>query len=100
MTDILSLAKHYGAAKRRVHDGWSGAYVALVQMLGLWRERHRRRQELAMLSDRDLRDTGVTRDLVAHEASKWPWQAWHPQLQAFEEEARRRPLHSAALRIH
>ena len=66
--------------------------MAFVQMLGLWRERHRRRQELATLSDRDLRDTGETRDLVAHEASKWPWQAWHPQLQAFEEEARCRTL--------
>ena len=92
MTDILPLARHYVAAKRRVHDGWSGAYVAIVQMLGLWRERHRRRQELAMLSDRDLRDTGVTRDLVAHEAAKWPWQAWHPQLRAFDEAARRRTL--------
>ena len=92
MTDILSLARHYVAAKRRVHDGWSGAYVAIVKMLGLWRERHRQRQELAMLSDRDLRDTGVTRDLVAHEAGKWPWQAWHPQLRAFEEAARHRTL--------
>jgi uncharacterized protein YjiS (DUF1127 family) len=92
VTDILPLARHYVAAKRRVHDGWSGAYVAIVQMLGLWRERHRRRQELAMLSDRDLRDTGVTRDLVAHEAGKWPWQAWHPQLRAFDEAARRRTL--------
>ena len=90
MTDILS--RRYVTAKRRVHDGWSGVYVAIVQMLGLWRERHRRRQELAMLSDRDLRDTGVTRDLVTHEAGKWPWQAWHPQLRAFEEAARRRTL--------
>jgi hypothetical protein len=44
------------------------------------------------MSDRDLKDTGVPRDLVAHEARKWPWQSWHPQLHAFEEAAQRRTL--------
>lgn len=84
-------ARHYRLANRRVEtDKRSGIYIAIVQMLRLWQDRHRRRRELAMISDGDLRDTGVPRDLVAHEARKWPWQAWHPQLQAFEEEARRR----------
>jgi uncharacterized protein YjiS (DUF1127 family) len=83
-------ARHYGLADRRTKtDRRPGVYVAFVQMLRLWRDRHRRRQELAMMSEADLRDTGVPRDLVAHEACKWPWQAWHPQLQAFEEVARR-----------
>jgi uncharacterized protein YjiS (DUF1127 family) len=83
--------RHYGLAARLVKaDRRSGIYVAIRQMLRLWRERRRQRQELAMIRDGDLRDTGVSRDLVAHEFRKWPWQAWHPQLQAFEEAARRK----------
>ncbi|MGC2412050.1 MAG: hypothetical protein WA459_05055 [Stellaceae bacterium] len=61
-------------------------------MLRLWEDRHRQRRELAMMLESELRDTGVSRDLVVHEARKWPWQAWHPQLQAFEDAARRRRL--------
>jgi hypothetical protein len=61
-------------------------------MLRLWRDRHRRRQELAMLLDGDLKDIGVAREMVAHEARKWPWQPWHPQLHGLEEEAQRRSL--------
>lgn len=85
------VAGHYGRteerdkAKKRFAVG-----AAIVQLLRLWRERHRRREELAMLADADLRDTGVSRDLIAHEAKKWPWQAFHPQLQTVEEAAQRR----------
>jgi len=53
--------------------------------LRLWRERHRQRQELALLTDRELLDAGVPRDLVRHEARKWPWQRWHPRLQSFDD---------------
>jgi holin-like protein len=41
-----------------------------------------------LLYDIDLRDTGLSRDLIAHEGLKWPWQKWHPQLHAFETAAR------------
>jgi uncharacterized protein YjiS (DUF1127 family) len=37
--------------------------VAIAQVLRLWRDRHRQRQELVIMSDRDLKDTGVPRDL-------------------------------------
>jgi uncharacterized protein YjiS (DUF1127 family) len=85
------VAGPYGAtegrdkAKRRFAAG-----AAVVQLLRLWRERHRQRRELTMLPIADLPDTGVPRDLVLHEAKKWPWQAFHPQLEGFEEAARRR----------
>ena len=65
------------------------AGVVILGMLLLWRERHRQRRELMMLLyDIDLRDTGLSRDLIAHEGLKWPWQKWHPQLHAFETAAR------------
>jgi uncharacterized protein YjiS (DUF1127 family) len=85
--------RHYGVAKPRDKAGRrSGLCIGAVKLLRLWRERHRQRQELVMLSMRDLRDTGVARELVEHEARKWPWQSWHPQLSALEEAARRRSL--------
>jgi uncharacterized protein YjiS (DUF1127 family) len=93
MTDILSTTRRYVTLSRRTTaQRRSGVYAVIVQTLRLWRERHRQRQELAMMCENDLKDTGVARDLVAHEARKWPWQAWHPQLRAFEEAARRRTL--------
>ena len=51
----------------------------------LWSARHHRRQELAMMSDRDLKDARVAPDLVVHEVRKWPWQKWHPQWQEMDE---------------
>jgi uncharacterized protein YjiS (DUF1127 family) len=93
MTDILSTTRRYVTLSRRTTaQRRSSVYAVIVQTLRLWRERHRQRQELAMMCENDLKDTGVARDLVAHEARKWPWQAWHPQLRAFEEAARRRTL--------
>jgi uncharacterized protein YjiS (DUF1127 family) len=84
-----SNARHYDLAARLAKtDGRADIYSEIVRMLRLWCDRHRHRRELAMLLD--LRDTGVSRDLVAHEARKWPWQDWHPQLRGFEEAARRR----------
>jgi uncharacterized protein YjiS (DUF1127 family) len=87
------VARQSGTSKRRNKaERRFSVYAPIVQTLRLWRERHRRRWELAMLSDDALKDTGVPRDLIAHEARKWPWQAWHPQLRAFEEAARRQTL--------
>jgi uncharacterized protein YjiS (DUF1127 family) len=85
------VAGHYGRTEQRAKAKRRFAVGAtVVELLRLWGERHRRRQELAMLAEADLRDTGVPRDLVAHEAKKWPWQAFHPQLQTLEEAAQRR----------
>jgi uncharacterized protein YjiS (DUF1127 family) len=47
----------------------------LGALLGEWRRRARSRRELAMLSDRCLRDMGVTRYDVDREARKPFWRA-------------------------
>jgi uncharacterized protein YjiS (DUF1127 family) len=62
--------------------------AGLSAMLRLWRQRQRQRCELVLLCDLGLQDTGLSRDLIAHEARKWPWQKWHPQLQQFDITAR------------
>jgi uncharacterized protein YjiS (DUF1127 family) len=62
----------------------------VLATLQLWRERQRQRRELVRLCDLGLRDTGLSRDLIAHEARKWPWQKWHPQLHQFEVAAQAR----------
>jgi uncharacterized protein YjiS (DUF1127 family) len=50
--------------------------VAAVQHLATeWLRRARSRAELAQMSDRDLRDIGVTRAEVAHESAKPFWRA-------------------------
>ena len=62
----------------------------ILQLLRLWRERHRHRQELMQMSARDLKDAGVPRDLVEHEARKWPWQKWNSQWRGLDEVLLRR----------
>ena len=62
-----------------------GARLDILQLLRLWRARHRHRQELMQMSARDLKDAGVPRDLVEHEARKWPWQKWNSQWQELDE---------------
>jgi uncharacterized protein YjiS (DUF1127 family) len=44
-----------------------------IALLRLWRRRMRESQELEALSDRELRDLGVTRYEVAQEARKAFW---------------------------
>jgi hypothetical protein len=36
-------------------------------------------------SARDLKDAGIPRDLVEHEACKWPWQKWNSQWEGLDE---------------
>jgi uncharacterized protein YjiS (DUF1127 family) len=67
-----------------------GLGAAVLATLQLWRGRQRQRRELVLLYDLGLRDTGLSRDLIAHEARKWPWQKWHPQLRQFEVTAQAR----------
>jgi uncharacterized protein YjiS (DUF1127 family) len=48
--------------------------VATVRYLAAeWRGRARSRAELAQMSDRDLRDIGITRAEAAHESTKPFW---------------------------
>ena len=61
------------------------ARLGIRQLLRLWHARHRHRQELMQMSARDLKDAGVPRDLVEHEARKWPWQKWNSQWQELDE---------------
>ena len=50
--------------------------VAAVQYLAAeWRQRARGRMMLSQLSDRDLRDIGITRAEAAHESAKPFWRA-------------------------
>ena len=62
----------------------------LPQLLRLWRARHHHRQELMQMSARDLKDAGVPRDLVEHEARKWPWQKWNSQWHGLDDVLLRR----------
>jgi uncharacterized protein YjiS (DUF1127 family) len=50
--------------------------------LSIWRERHRRRRELAEMSGRELADLGIPPSLAAYEAGRWPWQKISAEWQA------------------
>ncbi len=58
-----------------VGKGFGRAWDALFG----WRERMRRRRELAVMSERDLVDLGVPPGLAAYEAGRWPWQKASPE---------------------
>ena len=62
-----NLADRIGHWRQRLAD--LDFRVALTMQL--WSARHHRRQELAEMSDRDLKDGRVAPDLVAHEVRKW-----------------------------
>jgi uncharacterized protein YjiS (DUF1127 family) len=78
------------AIARHRTEPLSGLGAVVLATLQLYRERQRQRRELALLCDLGLRDTGLSRDLIAHEARKWPWQKWHPRLHQFEVAAQAR----------
>jgi len=56
------------------------------RIVAVWRKRTRDRAELAMLSERDMRDIGADRATVAFEASRRFWQrplaAWEERGQS------------------
>ena len=63
-------------------DGWTGVRgqqiglgTALLQLATAWFARLRDRRQLAELDDRMLRDLGLTRSDIRHEADKPFWQA-------------------------
>src|SRR6266568_1641040 len=86
MSGILFVGRHYAATTQPAQKRQSG----MTRTLLLWRDRQQRRQELFLMSESELKDVRIPRDLVAHESRKLPWQPWHPQLREFEEGARRR----------
>ena len=47
----------------------------LIALIGTWRRRLRDRRELALMSDRSLRDLGLTRSDTLHEIRKPFWRA-------------------------
>jgi uncharacterized protein YjiS (DUF1127 family) len=82
--------KHTGTLNSVLPKTRPGARLHLLQVLRLWRARHRHRQELMQMSAPDLKDAGIPRDLVEHEARKWPWQKWNSQWEELDEVLLRR----------
>ena len=76
---------HTGPLNHVLLEARPQARLGILELLRLWRARHRHRQELMQMSARDLKDAGVPRDLVEHEARKWPWQSWNSQWQGLDE---------------
>ena len=76
---------HTGPLNRVLLEARLQARLGILELLRLWRARHRHRQELMQMSGRDLKDAGVPRDLVEHEARKCPWQQWNSQWQELDE---------------
>src|SRR5215471_12495705 len=70
---------HTGTLNHVLPETRPRARLDILQLLRLWRARHRHRQELMQMSAGDLKDARVPRDLVEHEARKWPWQKWNSQ---------------------
>jgi uncharacterized protein YjiS (DUF1127 family) len=83
-------ANHTGTLNHVLPETRPTARLDILQLLRLWRERHRHRQELMQMSARDLKDAGVPRDLVEHEARKWPWQKWNSQWHGLDDVLLRR----------
>lgn len=54
-------------------DTISASVARIVQTLATWRRRSRERAELSRLSDRLLKDIGVTREQVRKEVAKSFW---------------------------
>lgn len=52
-----------------------GVLAQLGEMVHVWRERYRARQELAQWSARDLHDVGLSWSDIVHEAEKPFWRA-------------------------
>ncbi len=67
-------ARRVGAG-RRAHrrSFWPGTVQRAVDLLLIWQQRSRDRQQLQSLSDHMLRDIGLTRADVFAEASKPFW---------------------------
>jgi len=67
-TDTTALARARGAS-----DGWRARLQCLTARLWLYRQMRRERAQLLALSDRELRDIGLSRYDALHEARKPFW---------------------------
>ena len=85
LPEIDAQENHTGTLSRVLPETRPRTRLDFLQLLRLWRARHRHRQELMQMPARDLKDAGVPRDLVEHEARKWPWQKWNSQWQELDE---------------
>jgi uncharacterized protein YjiS (DUF1127 family) len=79
---LLSLLPHYGPRHNLGHSLAQSVSAGLLPILGRaveapidWIDRIRDRRQLAALSDAMLKDIGVSRADVEHEAEKHFWQA-------------------------
>lgn len=64
------------AARQEAHRrSWRRQFADATALLDEWRCRSRGRRALAKLSDRDLRDIGVTRNDACYEMRKPFWRA-------------------------
>jgi uncharacterized protein YjiS (DUF1127 family) len=69
-------ARRDGASRRaRRGSSWAHIVQRAVDLVLTWRRRARDRQQLQSLSDRMLRDIGLTRADVFAEASKHFWRS-------------------------
>ena len=59
----------------RFGPGLRATLRSVIDMLRLWRRRARERSELARLTERDLRDIGISRADAQQTISKSTWRA-------------------------
>lgn len=57
------------------HSFYVHPLMSITDVLHTWQQRHRRRAELAQLSDQDFHDVGASWSDFAHEANKPFWRA-------------------------
>ena len=57
------------------HDFLSHPLASVADVLHVWRQRYKRRAELARLSDKDFHDVGASWSDFAYEANKPFWRA-------------------------
>jgi len=60
---------------RKEHFVFISFFKSMIKALMNWNERYYQRKKLSRLSDHYLKDIGLTRHDVQHEADKWFWQA-------------------------
>ena len=77
---MSTLEQRLAARWRRQSDDFGFSRLSLLvataqHLAAEWRRRARSRAELAQMSDRDLRDIGLTRPEVEHEWAKPFWRA-------------------------
>jgi uncharacterized protein YjiS (DUF1127 family) len=73
LTTARAARCHGGASRTRRRSSWIHAVQRAVDLLLIWQQRARDRQQLQSLSDHMLRDIGLTRADVFLEASKPFW---------------------------